>query len=111
MIKMNKILLIILALNLGSCRIFFDGMPTNWEWGFGTTPLTGTRNFPSADTPYGQGFRDGCKSGLKAVSKGFLADSHNGVYDYRRFKKSADYNTGWWDGFEQCTYILDNAVV
>jgi hypothetical protein len=28
-------------------------------------------------------------------------------YDYYRSKKSPDYGTGWFDGLEQCTYIVD----
>ncbi len=84
-------------------------MPKGWQWGFKPRPLTGVRNFPPADTEYGKGFRDGCTSAWDAVSKGLLSDL-TGKYDYKRMLKSPDYNTGWWDGYEQCTYILDQNV-
>ena len=99
-----------LILSLSACHVIYSPFPDDWEWE-GPRPLTGTRNFPSASTPYGKGFRDGCQSGFKAVAKGLITDIQSGKFDYRRFKKSQYYNSGWWDGFEQCTYILDNDVV
>jgi len=84
-----------------------DSMPKSWKWGLRPRPLTGVRNFPSTDTEYGKGFKDGCNSAWDVIAKGLLADINERKYDYKRMLKSADYNTGWWDGMEQCTYILD----
>ena len=81
-------------------------MPKSWNWGMKPRPLSGIRNFPSAETEYGKGFRDGCVTAWDAVSKGLLSDL-SPKFDFKRLQKSADYNTGWWDGYEQCTYILD----
>lgn len=106
----KSLMLTLLTLQLSACSLIIEPMPKDWNWS-GPRPLTGVKNFPSASTPYGQGFRDGCVSGFKAIAKGLITDVNSGAYDYRRFKKSAYYNTGWWDGFEQCTYILDNDVV
>jgi len=105
----KKIFLLSLILCLTSCGLFFEKMPKGWQWGFKPRPLTGVRNFPPANTEYGKGFRDGCTSAWDAVSKGLLSDIE-GKYDYKRMIKSSDYNTGWWDGFEQCTYVLDQNV-
>ena len=102
------LMLIITSLFLcSSCRIFYESTPSDWGWGFQPKPLTGMRNFPSAKTEYGKGFRDGCGSALNAVAKGLAADLAKGNYDYYRSKKSPDYGTGWFDGLEQCTYIVD----
>ncbi|MFM2200563.1 MAG: hypothetical protein RL769_618 [Pseudomonadota bacterium] len=106
-----KIMIIAILLPLFSCRVFYEGPPSDWGWGFRPKPLTGMRNFPSAKTEYGKGFRDGCQSALNAVAKGLAADLWKGKYDYVRSKKSPDYNTGWFDGLEQCTYIIDHDVL
>ena len=99
-------LLAIVIFALSSCSLIAEPMPKSWKWGAKPRPLTGVANFPSADTDYGKGFRDGCQSAWDAVSKGLLGDI--GVkYDFRRMKQSSDYDTGWNDGYEQCTYILD----
>ena len=105
-----KIILIILIFLSSSCSLFVEPMPKGWNWGFKPRPLTGMRNFPPATTEYGKGFRDGCQSAWDAVSKGLTGDL-GAKYDFRRMLKSGDYNTGWWDGFEQCTYIVDWDVV
>ncbi|NBV06334.1 MAG: hypothetical protein EBS06_03740 [Proteobacteria bacterium] len=111
-INFNKFFLIsALAMSLTSCSLFIESMPKSWNHGFKPRPLTGTRGFPSADTEYGKGFKDGCNTSWDAVSKGLLADLNDRRYDFRRMQKSPDYNTGWWDGYEQCTYILDHDVV
>lgn len=102
----KKFFLFSLLFLLGSCSLFAESMPKAWHWGIKPRPLTGVRNFPPANTEYGKGFRDGCSSSWDAVSKGLLSDI-KGQYDYRRMLKSSDYNTGWWDAFEQCTYVLD----
>jgi hypothetical protein len=108
---MNKkfyiILVFIVLAFCSSCRIFYESTPDDWNWGFKPKPLTGMRNFPSAKTEYGKGFRDGCASAFNAVAKGLAADMAKGRYDYYRTKKSPDYGTGWFDGLEQCTYIVD----
>jgi hypothetical protein len=109
---LKKALLLTLILpSLSSCSLFIDPMPASWNWGIKPRPLTGVKNFPPADTEYGKGFRDGCASGWDATGKGLISDFNYKRYDYQRMKQSTDYNTGWWEGFEQCTYILDHEVV
>lgn len=103
----KNFLLLITALSLSSC----EPAPRDWNWRFKPQPLTGARNFPSTKTDYGKGFKDGCSSAYQAVSKGITADINKSKFDYKRLKNGPDYQLGWWDGFEQCTYILDNAVV
>ncbi len=102
-----KIMIIAILLQLSSCRVFYEGPPRDWGWGFRPKPLTGMRNFPSAKTEYGKGFRDGCSSAMNAVAKGMTSDLAEGRFDYTRSKKSQDYGVGWFDGLEQCTYIID----
>lgn len=86
-------------------------MPKGWNWGLRPRPLTGVKNFPPADTEYGRGFKDGCNTAWDVVSKGLLSDINDRKYDFKRSLKYSDYNSGWWDGYEQCTYILDWDVV
>lgn len=106
----KKLLLIGLITSLTSCGAFIEPMPKSWNWGAKPRPLTGTRNFPSADTEYGKGFKDGCVSAWDSVTKGLTGDLKS-RYDFKRMQKSGDYNNGWWDGYEQCTYIVDWDVV
>lgn len=108
---LKKITLLTLALSLSSCSLFVEPMPKSWKWGLKPRPLTGVKNFPSTDTEYGKGFKDGCGTAWDAVAKGLLSDINEKKYDYKRMLKGPDYNNGWWDGFEQCTYILDWDVV
>jgi len=86
-------------------------MPSSWNWGIKPRPAVGIRNFPPADTEYGKGFKDGCSVAWNAVTKGMIGDTIEAQYSYSRMKRNIDYNTGWWDGFEQCTYINDWDVV
>ena len=102
----RKTFFILMLTTLCSCSLFGESMPDGWNWGMKPRPLTGVRNFPPADTEYCKGFKDGCTSAWDAVAKGLLSDV-KGKYDYKRMLKSSDYNTGWWDGYEQCTYIID----
>ncbi len=104
---LRKISILTLFLFLTSCGIFVDSMPKSWNWGIRPRPLTGVRGFPEADTDYGKGFKDGCGAAWDAVSKGLLSDFAGERYDFKLNSKSADYDNGWWDGMEQCTYILD----
>ncbi len=90
-----------------SCQIFVEKMPKTWNWGVKPRPLTGVRGFPEADTEDGQGFKDGCGAGWDSVSKGLLSDKNGRGVDPKRMGSNPDYSNGWWDGFEQCTYILD----
>lgn len=96
---------------LGSCSLLAQPMPKSWHWGLKPRPLTGVKGFPETDTEYGKGFKDGCSTAWDAVSKGLLADINDKRYDFKRMQKSSDYNTGWWDAYEQCTYIMDWDVV
>ncbi len=105
--KQSYILLVFLTMIFcNSCRVISEN-PSDWGWGFKPKPLTGMRNFPSLKTQYGIGFRDGCESALNASAKGLAADLSQERYDFVRSKKSSDYGTGWFDGLEQCTYIID----
>ncbi len=100
-----------LALFATSCSLIMDPMPKSWHHGFKPRPMTGTRNFPPATTDYGKGFKDGCHTSFDVVTKGLLSDYNEKKYDFKRMQKSPDYNTGWWDGMEQCTYIMDWDIV
>ena len=102
-----KILILMTFFCCISCRVAIESTPSDWNWGLRPRPLTGTRNFPSANTEYGKGFRDGCSSAMNAVAKGMTSDLAEGRFDYTRSKKSQDYGVGWFDGLEQCTYIID----
>jgi len=87
-------------------------MPKSWNWHvLAPRPVSGTRNFPPTDSEYGKGFKDGCGSAFDAVTKGLLSDIHGRKFDFKRMQKSPDYNRGWFDGMEQCTYIYDHDVV
>ncbi len=108
---LKKLSLLVVLIFTSSCRLFIEPMPSSWNWGVKPRPLTGVRNFPATDTEYGKGFKDGCGSAWDSVSKGLLSDINGRRYDFKRMQKSADYNTGWWDAYEQCTYILDHDVV
>lgn len=102
---LKKILGFSLLYFLSSC-LLIEPIPSDWNWGLKPRPLTGVKNFPSAKTEYGKGFRDGCSSALNAVSKGMSSDL-DPRFDFKRMNKSADYGVGWFDGIEQCTYIVD----
>ena len=54
-----KISFLLILLITSSC-ILVEPMPSDWNWGLKPRPLTGVKNFPSAKTEYGKGFRDGC---------------------------------------------------
>ncbi len=101
---------ILMLVLLPSCAVLLDPMPKGWNWGLKPRPLVGPRNFPSADTEYGQGFKHGCEMGFDAVSKGALSDIKHGFIP-QKMAGNPDYSAGYWDGFEQCTYILDWDVV
>lgn len=101
----------IIFIFLTSCTAIWDPAPKGWDFGIRPRPAIGIRNFPSTDTEYGVGFKDGCIVAWNAITKGIIGDILKSKYNYDRMKKSADYNTGWWDGFEQCTYINDWDVV
>lgn len=108
---LRKFLLLNIVFACISCSLFVEPMPKTWNWGIKPRPLTGVKNFPPADTDYGAGFKDGCETAWDAVGKGAITDFNDKKYDFKRMAKSPDYNTGWWDGYEQCTYIIDWDVV
>lgn len=109
--KFVRYLSLISIFFLASCTAVFEPMPKGWNWSiFKPRPGTGMRGFPSADTEYGKGFKDGCTSAWDAVTRGMTSDLGS-KFDYKRSLKGADYGNGWWDGFEQCTYIVDHDVV
>ena len=88
-----------------------DSMPKDWEWGMRPRPLNGMSGFPSAKNEYGKGFKDGCGIGWSTVNKGTMSDFTPMYLDTKRITGSADYRSGWWDGFEQCVYISDWDVI
>lgn len=100
---MLKKLLIITLLLTTSCSM----LPKGWKWGLKPRPIFGVKNFPDTNSYYGKGFKDGCGSAWSAVAKGILSDVNGRKYNFKALKESSDYNTGWWEGFEQCTYMLD----
>lgn len=101
-----RLVFLAFILLLTSCGAFWEPMPKGWNWGLKPRPTTGMRNFPSADTEYGKGFKDGCASAWDVVTRGLTSDL-KAKFDYKRSLKSSDYGNGWWDGMEQCTYIID----
>lgn len=107
----KKVFSLSIIVTLSSCSLFVEPIPESWNWGIRPRPLTGVRGFPPADSEYGRGFKDGCASGWDAAGKGLISDFNNKAYNYKRMKQGPDYQAGWWDGFEQCTYILDHDVV
>ena len=90
---------------LSSCSLFIEPLPKGWDWD--KRVLTGVRNFPPATTDYGRGFKDGCYAAYDVGAKGYLSDAARSTFDVKRSQKSAEYTTGWWDGHEQCFYIID----
>lgn len=109
---LRKIFLLSCVVTLSSsCSLFIESYPSSWHNGFKPRPLTGVRGFPQTDSEYGKGFKDGCHSSYDVIAKGALSDLNEKRYDFKRMQKSPDYNTGWWDGMEQCTYIMDHDVL
>lgn len=103
---LQKIILLTAVFFTSSCYVFFDPMPKNWDWGIKPRPLRGVRGFPDASTPYGTGFKDGCAAAWDTTTRGLLGDM-KAKYDFKRSQKSGDYESGWWDGMEQCVYITN----
>jgi len=100
----RKFTILIILFTISSC----DPVPKSWGWEWWRPrPLSGMGNFPPPDTEYGRGFQDGCGASFDASAKGLLSDIHGRKFDYKRHKNSPDYNQGWFDGTEQCLYILD----
>ncbi len=108
----SKITLILLLISItAGCNVFGEPLPKSWNWGGKPRPLTGVRNFPETTSYYGKGFKDGCESAWAKVTRGLAETMLKPQYNYQLKKTSEDYNTGWFDGFEQCTYIVDWDVV
>lgn len=102
----------LILLSLVSCSLFIEPMPKGWNYKFlQPRPLTGIKNFPPADTDYGKGFKDGCAAAFDSVGKGLITEYNYAKFDYKRSVDNPDYKSGWWDGYEQCTYIIDHDVV
>jgi hypothetical protein len=90
---------------LSSC----ESLPSDWNQKF-IKPLTGVRNFPDTKTDYGRGFKNGCRQSWTTVSKG-LVEEIDEPLDPHQLVHNPKYAKGWWDGYEQCTYILDHDVI
>lgn len=85
-------------------------MPKSWDWGLQGRPMRGVKGFPEADTDYGRGFKDGCSMALSTISKGHT-ESISRTINPQMIGNSTDFSSGWWDGYEQCTYIYDWDVI
>lgn len=85
-------------------------MPKSWDWGAKPRPLTGVRGFPETDTDYGKGFKAGCENAWQASTKGWT-DILKQTINPALMSRNPDWAAGWWDGFEQCVYIVDWDVV
>ncbi len=107
----KRLIIITLLLTISSCKIFVEPMPKSWNWGAKPRPLTGVRGFPESNTFYGRGFMDGCETAWAKVTRGLTESILKPTYNYQLRKQSNHYNLGWFDGFEQCTYIVDWDVV
>ncbi len=109
MFKKISFTLLILTF-VSSCGLIAEPMPKSWNWGTKPRPLTGVRGFPEATSDYGKGFMNGCENGWSTSTKG-LKDLYKPTINPAMMAHSEDYNTGWWDGYEQCVYIVDWDVV
>ena len=103
--KISSYLLLILSIFCYSC-VPFSSMPKDWNWGLRPRLISGTQYFPSANTPYGKGFRDGCSNAMKATNKGAPA-FFGAQIDFDMLKKSKDYSSGIVDGSDHCTNMVD----
>lgn len=103
----NFILTAFIVTTLSSCSLFIEPMPPSWHWGLKPRPLTGVRGFPSAESSYGQGFKDGCGSAWDTMGKGMLSEWSDKAINPNRMVHDPDYAVGWEDAIEQCTYMLD----
>jgi len=103
--KISTYLILVLAMFCHSC-VPFSSMPRDWNWGLRPRLISGTQYFPSASTPYGKGFRDGCSNAMKSTNKG--ATSFFGAQiDFAMLKKYQDYNQGMVDGADHCTNMVN----
>ena len=102
---LKKLLIISTLLILSSCT-----SPKGWGIAFKPHPMSGMANFPSPDTDYGHGFKDGCEGSLLAISRG-ATDFLEARIDPVLAVKNPDYSRGWYDGHEQCVFIMDHDVL
>jgi hypothetical protein len=98
---LKKFLAISILLLINSCS-----SPKGWGFALKPHPLGGMKNFPPTDTDYGRGFKSGCEAGLLITSKG-ITDGLDATIDPILAVKNPDYSSGWFDGSEQCAYIMD----
>ena len=99
---LNKFLILSTLLIFTSCS-----SPKGWGFAFKPRPISGMTNFPSTETDYGKGFKDGCEGALIAASKGVVDDILKTRINPVQAAKNPDYSNGWYDGSEQCFYIVD----
>lgn len=104
------LVILFFAIATSSCGAFYEPIPEGWSKSK-ARPFVGTKGFPPATNDYGIGFRDGCGMAWDAVTKGLTSDIYPKTINAEKVAKSPDYATGWFDGFEQCTYIVDWDVV
>lgn len=107
---LKKTFIICAILSINSCTIIAEPMPKSWNWGLKPRPLTGVRGFPETDTDYGKGFKNGCTGAWQVTAKG-LVDALPSTINPTMISKNPNYAAGWWDGFEQCVYIIDWEVL
>jgi hypothetical protein len=101
---LKKILFLFLLIITSSCSL-----PKDWNWGIRPRPVGNFSSLPSTDTIYGQGFREGCMAGWRAVSKGLLGDVKV-KFDAQMMMNNKDYSGGWTDGYNYCVDTLDHDV-
>lgn len=104
----RNFILILIALTLFSCTL-----PKGWNWKRTPRPYWGMDNMPPNNTEYGRGFEQGCTHGLFVASKGAMSEAlkRKRTIDTDSLLNSPEFYTGYYDGYEQCTYILDWDVV
>jgi len=86
-------------------------MPEGWDdWKF-TRPFWGVKNLPPADTEYGRGFEHGCGHGARVAGKGMLTEVIGQNLRVDELINNEQFALGYYDGYEQCTYILDWDVI
>jgi hypothetical protein len=106
MLSRNFLLLLLLNLAINVSCVPFSSMPRDWKWGLRPRMTSGTQYFPSASTPYGKGFRDGCSNAMKSTAKGAVG-FFGPEMDFAMSKKSPDYNLGYFDGNDHCINMID----
>ncbi len=106
MVYKNLAFISIIFIFCSSCAL-----PKGWnDWTL-SRPFWGMKNLPSTDTDYGRGFEHGCQHGTRVVSKGMLAEVIGTRLNTEDLINNEQFASGYYDGYEQCTYIQDWDVI